>query len=537
MKSARLHYGNAFEFDRVLNVFFYTSNTTKLLQARLLFMRHGYELRHFKGKREPYDENYVLGTQTLLSEAIRQVNEEFGVRSIFFVEDTSLRIDALSEESDFPGLAVKEWFQKTSFEELDSAIRQRQNNRRATVYSDIALYVPMLSDPLFFHGETTGQIADSKPAFEESVQYPWLTPDTFNGWFVPDGSHKRLGEMEFEESLEYDFRAKSLRALLVRLQELNAALNLRPNFYTVRRPNFEPGQLSLIPEQARIVLLVIGPKCAGKTTFSDFMASYDSVSVYEASNVLRGIGEEVGVIPSNSDEAYIFLEAKGWEAVADKISRYIEMSETRWNVVTGLRTPEELLLIKERFPDSHIVYIDADSKIRYERHIRRARDQDLKTFAEFQEEDERQRKFGALRVGAEIAETIINNEGSIEQYKRRIDAFLDDLTKGASAVGTPAKDRNFSELHRCLFALHKLGTAASCERIHDETERFGVPVRVYNTNRALKDVPEFALRIEQRDVLLQYAITSRGQDLLALLDLVKGNPAIKQLSLQLPFGQ
>ena len=26
-----------------------------------------------------------------------------------------------------------------------------------------------------------------------------------NGWFIPDGATKRLGEMEFEESLGFDF--------------------------------------------------------------------------------------------------------------------------------------------------------------------------------------------------------------------------------------------------------------------------------------------------------------------------------------------
>ena len=212
-------------------------------------MRHGYELRHFKGNREPYDEDYALGTDLLLNRAIKQVNEEFGVRSIFFVEDTSLRIEALSGVKDFPGLAVEESFPNTTFEELDEKLRKK-NDRRATIFSDIALYVPTLSRPLLFHGETSGAIALSKPEFLESIPYPWLTPNTFNGWFVPDGSSKRLGEMEFEESLSYDFRAKSIRALLGRLQEMNAALNLKPNFYTTRRPVYPRGQLSLIPEQA-----------------------------------------------------------------------------------------------------------------------------------------------------------------------------------------------------------------------------------------------------------------------------------------------
>jgi hypothetical protein len=211
------------------------------------------------------------------------------------------------------------------------------------------------------------------------------------------------------------------------------------------------------------------------------------------------------------------------------------MSSARWNIVTGLRTPEELLLLKERFPESRIVLIDADPKIRFERHIKRARDQDLKTFAAFQEEDEKQRRFGVLRVTAEITETLINNESSIDQYKGRIDAFLDDLTKARSSVTSADRERGHSELHRCLSALRRINSAASCEQIYEETARAGAPVRVYNTNRALKDVPEFASRIVRPDALLRYTMTARGRELLRLLDLLKKSRETKPFALQLPF--
>ena len=58
---------------------------------------------------------------------------------------------------------------------------------------------------------------------------------------------------------------------------------------------------------------------------------------------------------------------------------------------------------------------------------------------------------------------------------------------------------------------------------------------IYNTNRALKDVPEFATRIEKRESLLQYAITARGEELLKLLNIAKGAPEVKPVPLQLPF--
>ena len=152
----RPQYGNSLGFERILNVYFYTSNSDKLLQARLIFVRSGYLLRHFTGDREPYEEDYSLPTEQMLTRAIQQVNAEFRVRSIFFVEDTSLRLEALSDSSDFPGLKVKEWFASSSFEEVDRLIQEKGGDRRAAVKSDFALYVPTVSHIMFFHGETGG---------------------------------------------------------------------------------------------------------------------------------------------------------------------------------------------------------------------------------------------------------------------------------------------------------------------------------------------------------------------------------------------
>src|ERR1700738_2469552 len=131
-------YDDTSKFERLLSVYFYTSNTDKLLQARLIFARNGYQLRNFTISREPYDEDYSLPTEEMLSKALHQISARYNVRSIFFVEDTSLRIEALSDDVDFPGLQVKEWFSSTSFAEVDRQISLRGGNRSAVVRSDIA---------------------------------------------------------------------------------------------------------------------------------------------------------------------------------------------------------------------------------------------------------------------------------------------------------------------------------------------------------------------------------------------------------------
>jgi dephospho-CoA kinase len=249
------------------------------------------------------------------------------------------------------------------------------------------------------------------------------------------------------------------------------------------------------------------------------MANYESVRVYEASTVLRGIAEDVGVIPTNSDEALDFLKEVGWDSVARKIADYIDKDDSRLSVVTGLRTPEELLFLKRRFPAARIILIDADQRIRFERHIRRARDRTLTDMKAFSREDNKQKEFGTLRIANDIAEITIINDGTRDQFSKKIEEAL-DLISGAPEKLRLQSSKSLSELHRSLRALLTIGIAATCEEISELTAKLGLSVRKYNTNRALKAVPEFANRLEQKGERLRYRPTDRSLSLLRLLDLL-----------------
>ena len=522
----RPRYGDVFRFDRLFSVFFYTSNTDKLIQARLIFMRSGYQLRHYRSRHEPYDEDYSLGTRGLLNNALKQVSQDFDLRSMFFVEDTSLRLEALSEEEDYPGTRVKEWFAATSFYDLASQIKLRGGDRRAVVKSDIALQIPTLSRPIFFHAETSGQVALDPPTFLPSVPYPWLTPNTFNGWFIPGGSSKRLGEMEFEESLEYDFRAKALGLVIERLEELTAALNFGARHHITRRSiarSLASGQMSLFPAERSRVLLVVGNKCGGKSTFSDFLIGYHkNVFALEASTILRNLAAVENEAVNSSGEALAYLQKKGWDVVAREAASIILRENASLNIVTGFRTAEELLFMRKTFPNAEIVLIEADQRTRFERHIKRARGIDARSFKEFQRLDEEQASFGAMRVAHELAEAVIRNDDDIGQYHRKIE----ELIRGREAK-SDSKRADESELQRSLRALHKIGHAATCDEIARVTEEQGHPVRKYNTNRALKSIPEFATRVTKSDQLLKYRLTQRAVPLLELLTLLKSAPEAK----------
>ena len=203
--------------ERQLVVYFYTTSSEKFAQAQLAFQQSGLSITEFRSSDDPYREHEDATSTELLRAAIEEIRRTVGAAStaFFFVEDTSLRIDALSApHQDFPGLRVKDWFSDTSFADLDRALRSRGDNRRATVKSDIALHVPNLQFPVYFHGETSGTVAEEEPAFEANPQYPWLTPSTFNGWFIPDGAERPLGAMSLEESWRFDFRGRALEGRL-----------------------------------------------------------------------------------------------------------------------------------------------------------------------------------------------------------------------------------------------------------------------------------------------------------------------------------
>ena len=139
--------------DKQLQVFFYTSNLAKYFQARLVFERAGLLLRHFRSATEPYYEDYAGTKRQLLAKAIREILSNVGAGSIFFVEDTSLRIESFStEDRDILGVQVKEWFASTNFSAVDHLLKARgEITVRATIKSDIGLHNPPgLWPPHFF---------------------------------------------------------------------------------------------------------------------------------------------------------------------------------------------------------------------------------------------------------------------------------------------------------------------------------------------------------------------------------------------------
>jgi dephospho-CoA kinase/inosine/xanthosine triphosphate pyrophosphatase family protein len=494
-------------------VAFYTSNIDKFLQARVVFRRAGLDLSHFPRMTSPYEEDYSSSKADLLKKATHDVADKTGGLSIFFIEDTTIRIEALSSEDDVPGLRAKEWFAETTFNDLDKLLQKQDNMRAATVKSDIALYVPGLRDPVIISAETKGRIVDKLPPAHISVRHPWLNTTTFNGWFVPDGADRPLGLMSLEQSWNFDFRIRALSGLLDRLEEYTAILNLSGKALATVRVGSRNLQPALIAPDT--VVVVVGKTCAGKTTFSEFLCDATGYAFVEASDVVRELVEEHALSGGTPFlRARRLLDGHGLDVVAKRIIDLYGSSPLPGLVISGFRTIEELEHVKSFYPNVKVVLVHSSERARYERFLERKRDTHHVSIEEFRHDDQQQWSFGLLRVAEDFADIRILNERSEEDLKawvqERQSLFDERHEGGLSKIRerrlAPAENR----IYRCLKALSLSGNAMTCEEVEDASAGTGTRIRFNNVNKVLKNVPELARRIEQQGARVRYEITGAG---------------------------
>lgn len=491
--------------ERRLPISFHTSSLPKFLQARLVGEKLGVFVDYFRGDTEPYEEQYDVPKDDLLDAAIREMRLRVGVHRVFFVEDTSVRIDALSGEREFPGLGVKEWFSTTTFLELDRQIRQAGGSRGARIDSDIALHVPGLEKPVFFHGSTHGMVAKSPSGRDSAPQYPWLDPRSFSGWFIPDRASRPLSDMDFEESWEFDFRVRSLVQMFDRLEEYSAILNLQPTAYERRRPTRGSAQIGLF-EVVRPVLLLIGRTCAGKTTLGEYLSMRHGMRLVEASSIVRMLSQRraESVERDPQDAARDLLGSEGPDIVARTIIEHYG-DEPQGLVVTGFRAIEEIEAMLAHYPRAQVVLVRASDRIRYERHIRRGRHRDVASFDEFRRMDEAQNEFGLLRSAADFADFEISNEGSLDDLFRPFDAFA-VVGIGDRREPKGRAPREESQLLRILGALCDSGEPRTARWISAETS-----IRANNVHKMLRDYPELVDRRAGGAAAIQYVARPAGE--------------------------
>jgi cytidylate kinase/inosine/xanthosine triphosphate pyrophosphatase family protein len=338
----------------------------------------------------------------------------------FIIEDTSVVIDALSNEIETPGLDVKFWMEEMTFAKLDELLRINDNNRNVTVRSDIALYIPKKfrkgsSDEFYkvFTGISRGTIVESESDFNTNPMYPWLDNKTFNKWFQPQGEQLPISMLPILAATKYDFRAKAVAALIEYLKELNLLGSLEP----LNAP--WPIQKDLFGHQN---LILCGPSCSGKSILASFLSRNYGYYHIEASDFMYfAYYRKHGLKPSI--DIHTFAEAAlhdDPQIVAREVALHIGLLVGAKVVITGFRSPKELELFISDAQSYKCLFIESPLLIRYERCLKRGRSDRSMSLSGFRERDDMQKSMGLSLIRKIPFVDIVKNTKTLKSYLDKI---------------------------------------------------------------------------------------------------------------------
>ena len=419
-----------------MKLYFITSNRAKLANAKHLCKGEGIDIvphkKLFYGF--GYTEPRIQMREQLLEESIESAIARWKKfvhkkdDTFFFIEDTSVKIFALSnEQEEVPGVDVKYWMRTMTFDELDAKLKERGNDRSARVMSHVILYIPSCirqqigyeKEYILFKSYTDGQIVTNEYEIQTNILYPWLDNKTFNKWFIPEGEVLPMSLLDIEKADQHDFRRGAIEQMIDFLKAnklIKAESNpISPRLFTER-------------------YLFCGETCAGKSTAGRYLLEKYGLYHIEASDFMGVIYHETCGRDTtiNKHEFASKLLAAEPTVIAEQVVQYIMSKGLEDHfVVTGFRNNAEIDLFTKYYAiaDENSFYIDASKEIRYERWVLRQRDPNIAyTMDEFTRINELQNGMGvgAIRTRKGIC-ILKNNYKKLSTYYNLIESHSSNI--------------------------------------------------------------------------------------------------------------
>ncbi len=403
------------------DITFVTSNKTKLAHARYLCRNYQVNILHYKKLfyGVGYIEPRIYNRKQLLAESFKDAvarwkrNVTERDNRLFFIEDTSVKIDALSDsENEVPGVDVKYWMQEIDFNCLDQELKNKGNNRKCSVTSHIMLFMTeelksilgIVEDYKVFKSTAYGTITEREYEFDTNILYPWLDDKTFNKWFVPRGYDKPVSMLDIEQADAGDFRKGAFKQMLEFLNKCGV----------IEEKHLGDTQL---PIQFYDNFIVCGKTCAGKTTIGKYLVDEFGYFHIEASEFMTLKLLETHGAKSGVDKHLFAAKVLDTDPlfVVHRLIEYLqEHSIFDGFVITGFRTRDEVEAFQRSFLSVRLQLVFLDSKFeeRFTRWMNRKREIDNYMEERFKEIDKIQEEMG---VG-EIAnmQGVISLENNIE---------------------------------------------------------------------------------------------------------------------------
>ena len=185
------------------------------------------------------------------------------------------------------------------------------------------------------------------------------------------------------------------------------------------------------PDLGPRIVAVIGPKAAGKDELARYLREQYGVPAIEVGRFARELAGESneGQTHPQYDTVAQKLSEYGTEYIITRLVAEIVESGERWTnalVVTGVRTPAEASALRAHFgPDLLLAYVRVgDLETRYQRAKERGFSADPDDFQTFAGQDNSLKEEYSLAQTADLADAMLWNDGSLENFYRQIENHL-----------------------------------------------------------------------------------------------------------------
>jgi dephospho-CoA kinase len=170
-----------------------------------------------------------------------------------------------------------------------------------------------------------------------------------------------------------------------------------------------------------MIVCLVGPSCAGKTTSAEYIHTRLNTAHFEASEFVRSRYSDSSFPGSIIEFVKQEFEKKGKETFARPIRDAISESKDDDIVISGFRTKQEIDLIKHNFNNVFVAGIYANSLLRYQRKLRRDNPDPEYQYGDFIRKDFTEYNFGIVKMLDDEADVLVINEGTFDGLYDMID--------------------------------------------------------------------------------------------------------------------
>ena len=182
----------------------------------------------------------------------------------------------------------------------------------------------------------------------------------------------------------------------------------------------------------KLVLGLIGTIGSGKDVVGDYLVKEYGFQSISMGDLVREATEEQGLELKRENLQKVsksFTDKHGMYYWGDKVCDKILKLNWEKSIINGVRRVQELEIYRKRFgPIFHLVSVDADPKIRFDRLKGRGRVGFPNTWEKFRKHEKGELKlYETFEEALSLAEFKIRNEGTLEELYQKADDVLKKL--------------------------------------------------------------------------------------------------------------